>query len=92
MTLIIGENRKQAALRLGGALVYYAIVLLVGWVVAILLLLTMVADLLWQIVTNGDGVTSDSLPARVFERQQKMREWLLFGSGDGPSTPKRLKR
>jgi hypothetical protein len=88
----IGENRKQAALRFGGVVVYYLLMFTVGWIVAILMVFAMLADLLWQLVTDGDGLTNESLPGRVFERQQRLREWLLFGTGDGPSTPKRLKR
>jgi len=92
MTPSIGEYRKQSMLRVVGFVIYYALVLIVGPVIAIVLFIAMAGDLLWQFVLNREGLTGDELPSRVFDRRTEVREWLLFGTGDRPSTPSRPKR
>lgn len=81
----IGENRKNGALRLVYGILYYIVVFAVGWVLLLLYGGFWLVDVVYQMVTNKDGLGSKSFGSRLFDRQTKFREWLIFNDGEPPS-------
>jgi hypothetical protein len=81
----VGKNRKQAVWRAGYATVYWLAIFFVGPFIAVGFLLYTLADISWQLLTNRDGLRGDGLGGDVFERQNKLREYITFGKGSRDS-------
>lgn len=79
--LSIGENRKQGLWRALYGAAYYAIIILVGWIFLILYAAVFIIDVGWQILTNRDGLGEDNFAMGVYERQNKLRKFIMGGKG-----------
>lgn len=77
----IGENRKQAGWRLLYGVVYWVVMFAGGIVFAVFYLLWMAVDIIYQLLTNRDGLGSDSIGGELFDKQTKLREFIVFGEG-----------
>lgn len=84
----IGRNRTEAAWRFGLGVIYYLLIILVGPIIALVYALFWLADVLYQGVTNRDGLGVSSPGARFFDWQTNLREYILFGEGDRPDRPR----
>lgn len=80
--VLTNEKRREGALRLVGGAVYYIIVLVIGWLFFLVYAAVWVIDSLLQTVFGVEAIGDDNLASRAFDRQQRLREYLLFGRGD----------
>jgi hypothetical protein len=81
----LGEQRKRALWRIWAALWLAVFGYVLGIVLGIVALIWAVADLLVSVVFNRDGLSSDSMPARVlqswFEWQRQLSAFVTTGAG-----------
>jgi len=81
----VGENRKQAVVRLVYGIGYALFILTIGWILGLLWAVYTVFDILFQAITNKDGLHGDEFGGELFERQNRLREYITFGKGSRDS-------
>jgi len=81
----IGANRKNAGARAIALVLYAIIVTTVGWMVMLLFAFVAVIDIVWQAITNGEGLMTRNPAEELWAWNKRLVGWMLWNKGTRPA-------
>lgn len=81
----IGENRMNAGARLLALILYGFAWIAIGWLAVLIVLLVALIDIVWQGVTNGEGLTEMNPVAHFWSLNKQLVGWMLWDKQDRPT-------